>query len=313
MPVPRAMASSGRSPQCLAILKSQGPRLVEPGVLDAQTAELFDLETGWLELPADECLAIIRRDDWIPRKSSTRVYLDDGQVFPGSLMSSDSEMIMIDHLWMRELAIPLEHVTRIDFKPGTKIPEGDTDRVVLVNGDLISGFIDQVGNPTIIETDDGQRIEIPTDRVAAVALMNDARPPTWPQIWTVDGLRMTVPRVAIDDTGRLSLASHPYMKGRYERMPRTSEIVAMVLQGDRFVSLAELPTETTSTEPTRRTATTPRKADSSAPMGLTDLHLSGPASFRFDLPSGSNRLRTTIKRPEQGRDWSSPHDQDHSR
>jgi hypothetical protein len=80
----------------------------------------------------------------------------------------------------------------------------------------------------------------------------------------------------------------------------------MVLQGDRFVSLAELPAETSSTEPTRRTATTPRKADSSAPIGLTDLHLSGPASFRFDLPPGSNRLRTTIKRPERGRDWSSP-------
>ena len=302
----QALADTGRSPRCLAILKSEGPRLVEPGVINTQGVELFDFETGWLDLSPDECLAIIRRDDWIPRGSATRVHLNDGQVFTGSLINSDSEVVMLDHLWMRELAIPLEHVTRIDFRPGTNIPEGETDRMVLVNGDQISGFIEQVGNPTIIETDNGQRIEIPADRVAAVALMNETRSPTWPQVWTVDGLRMTVPRVEIDDTGRLSLAHHPYMKGQYERMPRTSELVALVLQGDRFVSLAELPVETTSTESTRRTATTPRKADSSAPMGLTDLYLNGPASFTFDLPIGAKRLRTTINRPQRARDWSSP-------
>ncbi|MBG80681.1 MAG: hypothetical protein CMJ39_08250 [Phycisphaerae bacterium] len=300
------MADTGRSPKCLAILQSEGPRLVEPGVMDDQSVELFDLESGWLELPADECLAIIRKDGWIPRRASTRVHLNDGQVFSGSLISSDSEVIMIDHLWMRELEIPLENVIRIDFKPGTKIPAGDTDRLVLVNGDLLTGFIDQVGNPTIIETDDGQRIEVPSDRVAAVALMNDPRPPAWPQLWTVDGLRMSVPNIAIDDTDHLVLPPHPFMKGRYERLPRTSEIVALVIKGDHFVPLAELPVVTTSTEPARRTSTSPRKSDSFAPLGLTDLHFSGPAKFNFQLPDGSSRLRSTITRPQRSRKWSNP-------
>ncbi|MCH2134805.1 MAG: hypothetical protein MK116_13775 [Phycisphaerales bacterium] len=300
------IASAADAPEFLAILESDRPRFVNLGSIDGMGADLLDLEEGWVNYPTGECHAVIRRGKWSYRPSRMRVILHDGQTLPGVFVEGDEEHLKIDHLWLRELVIPLDRINRIEFRSGASIPEGTGDRVVLANGDFLEGFLEQVGDPTVIETGDGERVEIPLDRVAAVAIEGEPVEPRWPQVWTIDGVRMSVDKAEFMSSGRIGLARHEFMTDDYDRLPGSDEIVALVFDGSRFSPLATMPVETINTSVARRTAPPPRHERRSAPVGLTDLHLQGPARFEFTLPDRADRFRTSLRRSRQGGRWPSP-------
>lgn len=294
--------------QFLAVLSGQPPRLVQLGTIEATGSDLLDEQEGWVKIEPGDCLAVIRRGAWAPRPSRTRVILQDGQVLTGVLMSGDKDSIQIDHLWMRELDIPLERIQRIEFKSNVAIPSGELDRVVLINGDVLEGFVNTVDDPIIIEVEreEIEEIQIPLERAAAIAFGGAQTSASWPQVWTIDGVRMTVPQVEVDASGRLNMAPHEFMVGEYERLPGTNEIVAVVLDGSRFAPLANLPVRTISTSIARRTAPPPRRENPLGPIGLSNLLLGGPARYEFTLPPGTDRFRAKLQRPRSSRRWPSP-------
>ncbi|MEE2908546.1 MAG: hypothetical protein VX527_12035 [Planctomycetota bacterium] len=294
--------------QFLAVLSGQPPRVVELGTIEATGSDLLDAQEGWFKVESGDCLAVIRRGNWTPRPSRTRVILQDGQVLPGVLLSGDEESIRMDHLWMRELDIPLERINRIEFRSNVVVPPGELDRVVLVNGDTLEGFVNTVNDPITIEVqrEDVEKIQIPLDRAAAISFGGPPKSASWPQVWTLDGVRISVPRVEVDASGRLNMAPHEFMVGEYERLPRINEIVALVLDGSRFTPLAKLPVRTINTSIARRTAPPPRREDPLGVIGLSSLLLGGPARYEFTVPPGSDRFRTTLQRPRSSRRWPSP-------
>jgi hypothetical protein len=293
----------------LSVFADAPGRQVRLGTIDSSGADLLDVDDlAWFTTAPGQTLALIRRGSWKVRPSQTRVTLDDGQVFPGSLIRGDADEVLIYHPWMRELAIPLERIRRIDFKTNIIIPPGEDDRIVLTNGDVLEGFVTQVGRDAIIEThgETPERITVPLHRVAAVAISTQETPPHWPQVWMVDGLRMSLERAEFDASGRLSLARHPLMSGDYERLPGSDELVALVLDGARFEPLAHQHMRTVATTPVRRTAPPPERLNPRAPAGLTSLHLTGPARFEFDLPPRTTALRTRIVTGHLAQGWTPP-------
>ncbi|MDG2424113.1 MAG: hypothetical protein P8M22_09050 [Phycisphaerales bacterium] len=303
-----SLAVEEKPAQFLAVLSDQSPRLVQLGTIESTGSDLLDVNDGWINIPAGDCLAVVRRGKWKPRGSRTRVMLHDGQMFSGDLVSGNQDGIKIDHMWMRELDIPLDRISLIEFRSNVMVPPGELDRVVLANGDVLSGFVHSVDDPVTIEIEreEVEEIKLPLDRVAAIAFGGESPPASWPQIWTLDGVRMSVSSASIDASGRLDMEPHEFMVGSYERLPGADEIVALVLDGNRFTPLATLPVTTINTSEARRTASRPRREDPMAPIGLTDLHLGGPARYVFQLPAGSDRFRTGLQRPRTSRRWPPP-------
>ena len=302
------IAEAFGSPRFNAILLDESPRTVKLGTIEPTGSDLLDVDEGWFTIQPGGCLAVIRQDPWTLRPSRMRITLHDGQIFPGELVFGDQDRIQIDHLWMRKLDIPIDRISLIEFRSGTEVPPGESDRVVLVNGDVLTGFIVSIDDKVRIETgrDEIREIELPIDRVAAIAFAGESPPASWPQIWMLDGVRMTIPRVGIDASGRLDLDPHEFMLGDYERLPNADELVALILDGDRFTPLGNLPLDVIKTSVARRTNPPPVRQDPGAPIGLTNLLLGGPARYDFTIPDGTIRFRSVLERPRTSRRWPSP-------
>lgn len=296
-------------PRFLTVLEGEAPRHVHLGTIDQSGAELLDVDAGWFDVPFRKCLAILRDDKWTARPSRMRVIARDGQVFPGSFMVGDRDSVTVRHPWMHEMRIPLEEIERVEFKPmKTTITDGDQDHVLLLNGDVLTGFIEQVDDPVKIEVtrDQVEMFEIPLDRIAEIRLAGESTPPEWPRAWFVDGLQVTVPSISVDETGRVVIGPHEFMTGRYERYPSIDEMVAIVMNGDRFKPLSAVDVKTIAIDPLRRVNADPKKIDVSRVLGLSDLHLSGPVQHKFALKEGFNQFRSTLDRPRNSEEWSPP-------
>ena len=212
----------GELPTFQTILERESTRRVHLGTIGRTGAEFLDAENGWFDIPLTECFAIIRDDAWVPRPSRMRVFLADGQVFPGSFIGGDQDHITIRHPWMDQMRIPLDDVSRVEFGPSNPMVTDDSqDHVLLTNGDVLTGFIESIEDPVVIEVtrDDVELFEIPLDRIAEVRLAEP--PPRWPRAWFVDGFQLTAPSIRIDETGRVKMPCHEFMTGEYGRRALT--------------------------------------------------------------------------------------------
>ncbi|MBG84671.1 MAG: hypothetical protein CMJ40_09015 [Phycisphaerae bacterium] len=301
--------SPGDLPVFLVILEQNSPRSVHLGTIESSGTELLDVDEGWFETPFRECLAIIREDEWKPIPSRMRVFSRDGQVFPGSFMSGDEDSITIRHPWMREMRIPLDDVDRVEFRSSdTSITDTDQDHLLLRNGDVMSGFIEMISDPVTIEVtrDEVEMFDVPLERIAEIRLAGDSKPPRWPRAWFIDGLQATVPSIEVDDTGHVRMAPHEFMTGPYERYPGIEEMVAIVMDGDRFTPLSSADVRTVAIDPVRRVNPDPRKLDVMKVFNLSDLRISGPVQHEFTVTRGFNRFRTVLERPRNSDRWASP-------
>lgn len=299
----------GELPTFQTILERESTRRVHLGTIGRTGAEFLDAENGWFDIPLTECFAIIRDDAWVPRPSRMRVFLADGQVFPGSFIGGDQDHITIRHPWMDQMRIPLDDVSRVEFGPSNPMVTDDSqDHVLLTNGDVLTGFIESIEDPVVIEVtrDDVELFEIPLDRIAEVRLAGDPAPPRWPRAWFVDGLQLTAPSIRIDETGRVKMPRHEFMTGEFGRYPGIDEIVAIVIDGDRFKPLSGVGVKTVPIDPIRRVNPDPQRLDVARVLDLSDLRMSGPVQHEFSMKGGFNRFRTVLERPRNSDNWSPP-------
>lgn len=296
-------------PVFLLISEKNVPRITHLGTIESSEADLLDVEAGWFKVPYSECLALIREDTWMPRPSRMRAVCRDGQVFPGSFIGGDRDAVLVRHPWMNEIRIPLEEIARIELSNNTVSSlDPDQDHLILRNGDVLTGFIDSISETVVIEVtrEDVERFDIPINRVSEIRLSAEPLQPSWPRVWFVDGLEMTIPSISIEESGHVEVGRHEFMTTDYDRFAGIDELVAVVFDGDRFSPLSNLPIKTRTIDPARRTNRDPKRLDQSKSFGVTDLLLTGPVQHEFEIKSGCNNFRTVVERPRNSVRWSAP-------
>lgn len=102
------------------------------------------------------------------------------------------------------------------------LPAAKADRVMLINGDHLSGFIEQIG-PTVTIDAEGRKVDTPIAQVSEIRLLNEARLPKGTRLWlsggtVIDAARLTAegPKSAVAraDTVRVELSSDTWRSVR---------------------------------------------------------------------------------------------------
>ena len=173
--------------------------------------------------------------------SRTQVLLADGGVLAAEILSSDEDRLKVDSELFGMLEIPLELVAGAIYHPpvdarrrallvarlradargertedGAEIrpgaPRVNSDRLILENGDELSGAIAAIGENKLQLKTPGGPVEIELDRVVAISfnpsLLSQARPRgVYCLIGFSDGSRLAAAELALDESlARVTLA-----------------------------------------------------------------------------------------------------------
>jgi hypothetical protein len=174
----------------------------------------FDEQRKYTSLPLDEVLqvrVIGRRDAAAPGgAAASMIELTDGQRLPGQWAgaAADGQSIAWDSPRLGRVLLGLDRVKSITWKSGgTAAPAGDAaadagDRLWMVNGDMIAGFISAVhdGAVEIKPTGQGAAVRLPLDRLRAARFANPpVRAAGQSLIQLADGSRLLVTKLTIAD------------------------------------------------------------------------------------------------------------------
>jgi|GEM_PF-766619 len=246
--------------------------------------------------------------------------LRTGERFPGRLLASETDRDPGDRVrWLApvvgEVSIALDDLDRLTLQPYDDAALADrdafSDTVLLVNGDVLRGFVESIAGAIVLEIDAGS-IRLEADRVASVRFADAPAPPSPTHLvalreGVVLGGRELLP--APQGAVRLALARDAQPETPSEAdaaAPRVEfpleAIRSVRLHADRLVPLGALPIERI--EPVGpRPFTTPPGVEHARPLGIDDLLIDGPLSATWILPDGSDRLAFTAVLPERARLW----------
>ncbi len=232
-------------------------------------------------------------DDAISAGGGTLV-LTDGQRFPGSLGEAPegSEDIVWVHETFGDLRFPLEHV-RSFARAGALVPEPDPESVddilLLVNGDLLEGFLAEAGDPAVFETSQGD-IEIEQDLIAAAVLASRQRDPQGMRVWLSDGTVAQATRLLMEGTDSVSLELETGASPAYE----FGELRGLAFDAARLMALSALEPLTQRAIAERRFAPPIERLgpgdDAVLPLDVRNVLLPGPMAVEYALPEGTTRF-----------------------
>lgn len=317
---PRSAAPQAEAPPSWRVLRADGTwtraTLSETGTFATESgAPALD---GAIAVLAPEGVAALERT---PARSRSRpalgyaeLRLADGQRFPGTLAgaftSDDGAMrIVWKHARLGAIDVPLDRVAAMTLQAGTSLPSAQSaDILQLANGDTIEGVVEGIGEVIVLEKD-GQRREVPLERVAACAFVTTPRPRERVRMWLDDGTVVDGSGVMPVSGGAVALTAPPVTPGRNVAVVQQDEIYGVSIGGDAgpsAVPLAALAPAVSqsadaalATEPPRA----PRALDPNAPLGLSALEIRGPVRLVYEVPKGSKRLTGNISVPEPLRRW----------
>lgn len=235
--------------------------------------------------------------------------LSDGQRIFGELIARDGEDPE-SMLWaipgIGEVAVPLERVARVRLVPSSQ-PSADTpdeDEVMLLNGDLLIGFVEQIGSLLRFEGDQGS-IALPWSLVREVRLANpESRPAaSIPMLWLRDGSSVQVADLRVQDDvarGRLLIAGEhaPPVAVDFE------DVAGISFLPDRLIPLSSL--ETVEVAPTEGRLFAPRPEigdPREALLACATVSLRGPIRVELALPDHADRAGGIARLPQRARLW----------
>ncbi len=235
--------------------------------------------------------------------------LSDGQRIFGELITRDIEDPE-SMLWaipgIGEIAVPLERVARVRLVPASEAEPSvsDEDEVMLLNGDLLIGFVEQMGSLLRFEGDQGS-IALPWSLVREVRLANsESRPaPSIPMLWLRDGSSVQVADLRMQDEvarGRLLIAGEhaPPVAVDFE------DVAGISFVPDRLIPLSSL--EILEVAPTegRLFAPPPEIGDPrKALLASAPITLRGPIRVVLALPKDADRVGGIARLPHRARLW----------
>ncbi|HRJ50332.1 MAG TPA: hypothetical protein PKU91_07355, partial [Phycisphaerales bacterium] len=264
-----------------------------------------------------------------------RVTLADGQRYVGSVRPAEASEpsdarsladapFTLQTSLFGDLVISLEHVAMIEpisqaagqggLPAGPEPPRRPgTDRVVLVNGDRIEGFIESVGIEVAIAPDasSGRAIDlarVPIDRVRAIEFANAAVPLAGFVAWVNDHSgEMHVVRAAqvrITASGEATILPDIPGFAALAWVVGSHQVAAFTPDASRVVPLCSIAAPEFEPDRSRRWGRPPRvDAGLRSPLGLGDVVLQGAMDARWALPSGVTALAGTVELSPESRLW----------
>jgi hypothetical protein len=227
-----------------------------------------------------------------------------GARFPGSVAptAATGDAVAWQHPKVGRVEIPLEAITRMVMPqaaadgPPVRRTDG-ADELVLANGDVLPGFILAIGPTTSIETDSGNIVDLPIDRVAAALLANPSEPMDGTMIWLTDG--STFPASALTATGSSGVRMTLPGGETVEYDPQTLRAIAFEAAG--ILPLSELEPQTQEpvgdrvfAEPINTLRHPDDLAFNAGPvLNALDIDMPGPMRVTWLLPPGVQRFAGT--------------------
>lgn len=242
------------------------------------------------QLPAD----VVADDDG----QGAMVQLGDGQVFRGQIAGVDEEgRLKWQTTLFGELRFKLDDVARVATIDAPEPIRADqqanvaADRVVLRNGDVVSGFVAALKTDGLILQVDQQELMLAWDRVAQVMLPNPIRrtPGTWVRL--TDGSRVLIDQVSLDST---TLSGQ--VRGQAIAAPRSMVLAVEFADRHQLVAIGSLEQTLRSGGQVFGVPMRPQKAGD-------QLTLHAPMTVQFTLPAGARRFAAAAALDPQGLDW----------
>lgn len=271
----------------------------------------MDGESGWRTVPLSEYIGFISTGAAIRQPTPRgQLRLVDGQVIPGSILSnpdSDTDTVAWNHPWLSRIEVPLDQVAAILVAADAVMPEiGRSDVVVLGNGDRYEGFIVDIGDPLSLDVDqaDGSisRLTIPLDRVSAIGLVAQSRPPANRRVWFTDGTILDVRHFRVGDDGLVRLQS-VWASGSDEVEMPFIRIAGALFAPGRLTPLASLRVAEVTGPAHRYVIPHPRASVEPTPLDLADISMHGTQVARWQLPNDITRFAASAELPEHARIW----------
>lgn len=228
------------------------------------------------------------------------VRLIDGQRLAVDLgHSTDPDTIAGSAPGIGEVVIPVERIQAISVMPlsYSELPL-DSDRVTLLNGDVLTGFVVSLGHEIAIESEAGLITRIDIERARSVQLANPAAKPDNEAVYVFDsaGFVLIAETFNADITGALTLQTDAFAlgaesngEGRLTYEPDSVGFAGLMVHrtSDRIVDLDELSQAPAVPTGGRRWAPEPELTAAVTPPRFPDLFMPAPASVRYELPRGA--------------------------
>ncbi len=244
------------------------------------------------------------------RSVSSMTILSDGQVivgtFSGFHRAETGTIARWKHPNLGLIDIPVERTRFIQLQPIAALPpEGETDELVLRNGDRIRGFIETFADPIVIESD-GTKREIPIERVAGLSLISASTPATGIRAWLKDGSVIEGSSISGGFQGAFVINGIPLVVDRAALPLELDDIDCVTMAPKRILTLATLDpvvSEPTTTAFPRAEYPTPKLRPSSGSLGAASIEIRGPERLIYKIPQGFSVLSAQAEIPPSLRAW----------
>lgn len=254
-----------------------------------------------------------------------RIDLIDGQRLVGVLEPDrpGGDESLVWHLpTIGRLVIGLERVATIVLGPlADPLADHDdagvtSDRIVLLNGDVMAGFVARIGPRVVIEQD-GNSQQIPIERIARITLANPLEVASSPLVWLADGSVLAVDGFGAMDGARATImlsvvtdaedgSSSPV---HVPLVPVAvavdlERIGAVLFEPGAVVPLGSMPLiDAVPLGDRRWSADVQIEPASGVLLGASDIALPGPMRVRWALPAGATRVAFDAELAEAMRGW----------
>ena len=235
------------------------------------------------------------RENMESEESPGSLWLVDGHVIHGHLdgVNDEGHLVWQSGLLGR-LMVPLDQV-RIIYKGAARTPvdvPAGTDRIMLVNGDVLVGYVSNIASDTIAIDTAQRTVQVPWARVASVRLGNAPRPR--PGVWVrlVDGGYVRLDHLRIDPDTVAGIG----FDGRAVSFPARKLEQVDFAEQERLVPLGDMPRQIVSGGEVFGVPMPPRMDADAA-----DLH--APIVVRFELPPGASRFAADVALASSDHAW----------
>lgn len=243
--------------------------------------------------------------------------LVDGQRLIGAIGATEagSEDVTIAHPVLGTIVVPLDEVLWLAM-PGMPAPgrSAGGDTVLLANGDVVRGFVTEIGALVRIEDESGNERAIEMDAVASVLVENEPRPRAGSMFWMADGSVISVSMPSAPEPGLVTvepILSAAAKVGASEAEQRSSpataileNVIGWVPDASRLAPLSGLDLVRVEPLSPRPWTDPPRLDDRGAgTLGGVDVLMPGPCVAVWTLPVGADGFTCDLVLPEAFRDW----------
>lgn len=286
--------------------------------LRADTVDLVSIEGGWVEClrsglidrrPVSDLLVLMEIDE---EGESSRfaagdrvVELADGQRWVGAPAPSS----LPEHLdWKIDrigvLSAPLEQVLRARLLTDAPMPKVDPqaaeERLLLANGDALSGLLVAIGDDVEFEVSGStEATHLPLVQVASLALVNPPVRPSGMMVWLADGSVLCVKECRWSPASFQFTTSVDALKCSVE----TDMLRGINFAAQRVMPLAHLEAQVRRESKWLSVVEAPQILDPDRAVGLSDVQMRGPIEARYTLPKGATRFVATAVVPRFAADW----------